>query len=267
MINKISPRDWETLSAFLDEQLTTKERAQLVARLEANPDLSEALENLRRTRAMLRRVPRLRAPRNFTLTSEMAGARPGTRSLPEIYPVLRLASVLATFFFLVIFVGSLIGRNVTPQSVSMAPAQQQPIRPPMGLGGGGGGGGEGGAPAPGMEAPMEAIAPESEAAAQGEEATKAFEASPAADSLKALVVTPLSSPSATFESTPTPMPEVARNAEAAPQLGVTPAEEAQTPPSASAGSWSILLLVQILLAIVAVGTGVGTLYLRRLAQK
>jgi len=280
MISKISARDWETLSAYLDEQLTSKERSQLAARLEVNQDLREALENLRRIRAALRSVPRVRAPRNFTLTLEMAGIRQGIRSggrpnmhpPAEIYPLLRLASVLATFFFLVIFVGSLIGRNVGSQSLSMAPAQQQPIRPAMGMGGGGGGG-EGGVPEPGLEAPMEAIAPESESAAQEKGASKAYETSPAADSIQSLVVTPLASPTPTLEPTPIPTlepptpPGRSTNAEGAPQFGAAPAEEAQAPPPAGASSESILLVVQILLAIVAIGAGVGAFYLRRLSQK
>ena len=276
MTSIISARDWETLSAYLDDQLSPKERSQLAASLEVNQELRQSLEDMRRTRAALRSAPRLRAPRNFTLTPEMAGIRPGVRSstrpLPEIYPVLRLASVLATFFFLVIFIGSLIGRNVPSQSISMAPAQEQPIRPPMGMGGGGGGG-EGGEPEPELEAPAQAIAPQSEAAPQEKEASKAYETSSAADTLQAQAVTPLPLPTPTVEPSPTPLlvqpaaPGPSRNIEAAPQLGATPIEEAQAPPSAGVSSWSILLIVQILLAIVAVGAGIGAFYLRRSAQK
>jgi hypothetical protein len=274
MISKISTRDWETLSAYLDDQLSPEEHSQLAARLEDSQELRQSLEQLRRTRAALRSVPKLRAPRNFTLTLEMAGVHPdkrtGTRPLPEIFPVLRLASVLATFFFLVIFVGSVIGRNVLPQSVSMAPAQQQPIRPPLGMGGGGGGGGE---PEPELEAPMEGIAPQGEAAPQEREASKAYEASPVADSLQAQAVTPLPTSTSTIESLPTQAleqpaaPGLSKNVEVGPQFGATPVEEAQAPPSVGAGSWSILLIVQILLAIIAIGTGIGALYLRRSAQK
>jgi hypothetical protein len=276
MTSKISSRDWETLTAYLDDQLSPKERSQFAANLEVNQELSRSLEELRRTRDVLRSTPRLRAPRNFTLTPEMAGTRSGirsrTRPLPEIYPVLRLASILATFFFLVIFIGSLIGRSAPSQSISMAPAQEQPIRPPMGMGGGGGGG-EGGEPEPQLEAPMEAMAPERETATEEKEASKAYETTQAADSLRALVVTPLVSPSPTLEPTPAPTmlepgaPAPSGNIEVAPQFGATPADETQAPLSVGVNSWSILLIVQVLLAIVAVSAGIGAIFLRRSGQK
>jgi hypothetical protein len=272
MISKISTREWEALSAYLDDQLPPKERTQLAVRLETSPELREALENLRQTRAALRSVPHLRAPRNFTLSAEMAGLRPGVhgggRPLPEIYPVLRLASILATFFFLAIFVGSLIGRNTTHRTLSMAERQQQPVGPPLGLGSGGGGG-EGAAPEPRIEAPMQANAPEGETTTQAKEAAKAYEASPAVDNRQALSVTPLASPTAEPSLTPEPpaAPGPSPNVEVAPQFGPIPAEEARATPSAGIGSVSILLGLQVLLAIVAIGAGVGALYLRRSARK
>jgi hypothetical protein len=73
MMKKITPRDWENLSAYLDGQLAVKERQKLEGRLAADQDLQVALEGMRRTRSVLRSQPHMRAPRNFTLSPEMAG--------------------------------------------------------------------------------------------------------------------------------------------------------------------------------------------------
>ncbi len=82
MTTQITPRDWETLSAYLDDQLSAPERHELENRLGKNPELSQGLEELRSTRMILRSLPKLRAPRNFTLTPSMAGQR--IRRRPDI---------------------------------------------------------------------------------------------------------------------------------------------------------------------------------------
>ena len=285
MTTRITIRDWEALSAYLDNQLRAKDRVHLESRLNENPELRSALEELRRTRVVLRSQPRLRAPRNFTLTPEMAGvyagvrpnARPGKRQVHGSYPVLRLASVLATIFFLVITVGELAVRTVAPAPMTVAVSQDQPVAVPFGMGGGGGGAVEVPPPAAAVEAPaMEAPAPaeaalpqstaQAEAAPEQEGALRAM-ASEAPDQ-KAVAVTPL--------ATPTP-------AEAAELLapGATEAEEAAQPaqnfapvepvgreaaPSGWLSGLPLLRILQILLAILALGAGLAAFYLRRSAR-
>jgi anti-sigma factor RsiW len=130
MTKNISMREWEALSAYLDEQLPAKERARLETRLNQAPELRSALEDLRRTRAVLRSQPRVRAPRNFTLTPDMVGlkARPVRRA--SAYPFFRLASALTGFLFLLVLVGDItglparlgFGGATQPAQVAMAPA-------------------------------------------------------------------------------------------------------------------------------------------------
>ena len=104
MTVNISSRDWEALSAYLDDQLSTKERARLEARLQSSPELKNGLDELRATRAVLRSQPKLRASRNFALTPEMVGVKQPTRA----YPAMRLAAVLASIMFVLVFVGDII---------------------------------------------------------------------------------------------------------------------------------------------------------------
>jgi len=108
---QLSPRDWEYLSAYLDQQLKPKEIASLEARLSADPVLSAALGEIQRTRDALRSLPRLRAPRNFTLTPQMVGQRSQWRPRPagRMAPVLGFASALATFVLVLVIVGDLLG--------------------------------------------------------------------------------------------------------------------------------------------------------------
>jgi hypothetical protein len=128
MTKKITTRDWEALSAYLDGQLAQKERARLEINLRDSQDLRTALDELRRTRAVLRSQPRLRAPRNFTLTSEMAGVRATQRSGSPVFPFFRLASALATLLLVLVFAGDFLTSR-QPAAISMnasAPAATAP---------------------------------------------------------------------------------------------------------------------------------------------
>jgi hypothetical protein len=108
MTTLLSQRDIEILSTYLDGQLTDSEGARLESRLQAEIELRTTLEEMRRTRAILRSAPILRAPHNYTLKPGMVKSR---QRIPRAYPVLRLASVLASFLFILAFVGDLIGQR------------------------------------------------------------------------------------------------------------------------------------------------------------
>jgi hypothetical protein len=111
-MNQSSSRDLELLSAYLDEQLSQADAARLVSRIKADPELRSAYENLRQTRALLRKLPARRAPRNFRLTPQMVGVKP---TLPRSFPIFRFASVLASVLLLL---GYAI--NLTAPAASMA---------------------------------------------------------------------------------------------------------------------------------------------------
>ena len=140
MTKNISMREWEALSAYLDGQLPAKERTRLETQMNQAPELRSALEELRRTRSVLRSQPKVRAPRNFTLTPDMVGlkARP-TRRAPA-YPFFRFASALAGFLFLLVMVGDLtglpsrlgFGGAAQPAQVALAPAAA-PLRSAQGI--------------------------------------------------------------------------------------------------------------------------------------
>jgi anti-sigma factor RsiW len=120
MTPRLTSRDLEILSIYLDGQLTDSERTNLESRLQVETDLQMALQEMSRTRAVLRATPVLRAPRNYTLKPEMVKVR---RQTQHLYPFLRLASALASILFVLAFVGDLIFQGA-PVQAPVAVVQQ-----------------------------------------------------------------------------------------------------------------------------------------------
>lgn len=106
-----SSRDVEKLSAYLDGQLKTSEKARLESRLKSEPELASALNDLRQARRILRQLPQRRAPRNFTLTPTMVGQKP---PMPGTYPVFRFASVLAAVLLFFTFATNFMSPRLAP---------------------------------------------------------------------------------------------------------------------------------------------------------
>ncbi|QPC83222.1 zf-HC2 domain-containing protein [Phototrophicus methaneseepsis] len=89
---ELTNRDAELLSAYIDGELDAEQRAALEARLASNPALRRQLRSLQQTVALVREMPTLRAPRDFTLTADMVGEAPAVLEAPaEVQrPALRL---------------------------------------------------------------------------------------------------------------------------------------------------------------------------------
>lgn len=122
---QINDRDFEQLSAYMDGQLAPAEQHRLEERLRARPDLQEALEDLRRTRALLRSAPRRRAPRNFTLTPEMVGEQAVRRRkggfFNNLFPTLSFASAMAALLLVATLVFQMVP-GLTPPTATVAEA-------------------------------------------------------------------------------------------------------------------------------------------------
>ncbi|MFQ5617144.1 MAG: hypothetical protein ACE5GO_11895 [Anaerolineales bacterium] len=114
MNTQLSPKDWDALSAYLDNALSDRERKRLEARLRARADLRAALDELQQTRLVLRSAPRLRVPRNFTLTPAIAGLRPVR---PGLYAAFRLAFTMASILLALVIAGDFL--TGTPRSIAL----------------------------------------------------------------------------------------------------------------------------------------------------
>jgi anti-sigma factor RsiW len=86
----ISERDLERLSAHIDGQLSASETADLQARLAAEPELKQMLQELSWTATGLKNLPVHPAPRPYRLTPEMVGQAAPVGRLPA----LRLATAV-----------------------------------------------------------------------------------------------------------------------------------------------------------------------------
>ena len=127
MTNKITSREWEAISAYLDGQLSVKERTRLEDRMQSSTELRSAMEEMRRTRIILRSQPKLRAPRNFTLTPQMVSVRPApARTMPSLrlFPVLRFSAALASVLLVMVLIGDFF-TGAPPVTTAMNPVLQQ----------------------------------------------------------------------------------------------------------------------------------------------
>lgn len=265
---KISSRDWESLSAYLDGELSAKERSQIELRLRDDPELRSALKGLRQTRIVLRSQPRLRAPRNFTLSPQMAGLQVTrrTRSAPFAFPALRLAAALATIFFVMVMVGDLASRSMQPTTIALAP-QNAPFVSGMG------GGMEGNSnSSEGVELPMQDASVSSEAMATGDVSSSGeMMVERSAVRVTPVAVTPLA---ATAEAAFNPAPQspnvppagaAAKSASGEAEAVSQPS--AETPKQSSILAGRLLLRVlQVAFAIIAICAGIGAWLVKRSAR-
>lgn len=114
MSTRINAHEWETLSAYLDGELTPAENSHLEAKLQTRPELRQALEDLRRTRSILRSQPAVRAPRNFLLTPAMVRKTPVPVRSFRLFSAMRLASALATALLMLVLVGDFLTSGMRP---------------------------------------------------------------------------------------------------------------------------------------------------------
>ncbi len=272
-IPPISTRELEQLSAYLDGELDKQAVAQLQRDLAQRPDLQRALEELRQTRAMLRNAPRRRVPHNFTLKPQMVPARRRVFSRPVFS--LGLASALATFFLLL----SVMLEFVPTPSMLSAPAAPQSMET-------GSGRNQAQATPKTFEASKTAVSGPAEAlptaapttALKSVEATKVVSqpvtaATPTPPDQMRITgdLQPQGTALPTRPASPTLMPTdlpAPQPTEPQMMLGVPPAAATETPVVQDAAlprgeQGRTLTWLQTLLVVLALGTGLAALYLRR----
>ncbi len=235
MTRRSSSRDVEQLSTYLDGGLSRKEQASLKARLASDPVLRATLQDLQRTRALLRQLAHKRAPRSFTLTARMVGARP---PMPRAYPILRLAAVIASLLFFSTFASNLLSGAAPAAPAPAAMEMEQMLA---------------------TEAPMLAAPPPS--------ADKAMAPTPFPPSGMGggeAEATPSAAPLATMAPTAAPLGAIAPPTES-PQV---PEERTLTkalPEKTPSYPFSVLGSLQAALVVIALASGLTAYCLRRAA--
>jgi hypothetical protein len=271
----ISNRDWELLSAYMDGQLTSGKRQQLEARIKTNPELRAALDELTQTRAMLRSLPCLKAPRSFKLTPEMVGQSQPRR----LYPFFQFASALSSLLLVLVLLSEFLGFGLpVPSGMMASQAPEEPVAAEVFV--------ESAPESLAMEMPAQEQV--DAAKAVPDEQTRMIET----EEVQAMVVegTPLPEPAAEAEpylAAPAAPEEAASNllmepAEAPPDTSVAgdllaelpapaqPAPESEMDQSSpvldrkTSEGFSSMRILQISLGLVALGTALVAIYMRRI---
>ena len=110
-LNQLSTRDLELLSAYIDGELSARGIARLLPRLDHEPGLKQALEEMKAVVQQLGSLPEAPLPRSFTLTPDVVGIR----SRPRAYPVFQFATALAAIAFV-----ALVGLDTVVGQFSLA---------------------------------------------------------------------------------------------------------------------------------------------------
>jgi hypothetical protein len=116
----LNKTDYELLSAYIDDMLADGERVTLEQRLQSEPVLQAELAALRQTVTMISQLPRLKAPRDFSLTPEMVGNKPSGRPKIIAFPLVRLASAAASIVIVALVVYLLTSSDSDMSQESMS---------------------------------------------------------------------------------------------------------------------------------------------------
>lgn len=115
----------ERLNAYLDGELSARELQQFEQELAQDRELQAEVETLRQVQMSVSQLPRMKAPRNYTLDPAIYGQPVAQPSRP-LYPALRLATALTAFFFvLAVALDLLTPIGALEESVAMLAAPQE----------------------------------------------------------------------------------------------------------------------------------------------
>lgn len=120
----------EALSAYLDGALSARQRQEFERRLAEDADLQRDLDAMRSLRQTMQAMPQRSVPRSFTLDPASYGV-PRKEPLVAAYPVLRAATALTAFFFVIALAAGLFTfgglapvADMTAQTAVEAPAAE-----------------------------------------------------------------------------------------------------------------------------------------------
>jgi len=125
MKNQMTSRDYELISAYLDDQLGSKERARFEDRLNIDPVLRRELHEIGKTRLLLRGMPKLRAPRNYYIKPESQAQPVVRRPAWRFAPAYGIVSAIATILLVIVIFGDKL--LVSPTQVALAPAPERSL--------------------------------------------------------------------------------------------------------------------------------------------
>lgn len=124
MKNQITSRDYKLLSAYLDNQMSAQERARFESRINQEPALQHELHEINKTRLLLRNLPKLRAPHNYFINSEVVSNSSRVHQPFRLAPAYGIASAIATILLVLVIFGDRLLSSGSP--AMLAPASVAP---------------------------------------------------------------------------------------------------------------------------------------------
>lgn len=267
MSNQVTVRDLEQISAYLDGQLPPKERERLETRLLTEPELAETLEQLKRTRALLRALPKVHVPRNFTLSPQAVRPRPAQSFA---FNFMRSVSAISTLMLIIILVSDFLHTRQLASSPIMeelpvlsmptleAVTETEPSAIPMELAQG-----EVITETARMELPITGTATEPMASAKAIPAEPEQYLAETPSPIQEATDTPSEVMLFAIESTPSPYPP----SQAIPTTEVAPTLTPLPTPTGEAGIQYTYRLLEGFLITIAIGTAIAALIFRNRSLK
>ncbi|HZU86297.1 MAG TPA: zf-HC2 domain-containing protein [Anaerolineaceae bacterium] len=111
MNKNLTHKDYILISAYLDGELSTAQKADVEKHLQINSNFKHAIEEMAYTKRVLAALPRVRAPRNFTLTPDRVKK---TAKIQRFQPAWGMVSAFSTLILLVIFASSRLAPLASP---------------------------------------------------------------------------------------------------------------------------------------------------------
>jgi anti-sigma factor RsiW len=213
-LGKKTDHQWvgESLSAYIDGELTARERTRVEQHLKECQACAEDLRTLRQTVALLKELPVIPAPRSFAVRPRVAKFRPAPAPSAWGYGLLKGATAIAALLLVLLIGGDVALHVFGGPLVSWAPAA---LAPEVAL-------------APSYQADMEAAVEEAPMLGQEKE-TAELQATPPENAQEVAATAPAEPPAALemAEATATPPPGVG----GAPPAEIPTAEATPEPPS------------------------------------
>jgi len=124
------------LSAYIDDELSPRERAQLEQQLETDPALRRRLETLEETVTLLHELPAVSIPRNFILTpKDVDESEPNrTRATRRwVAPLLTAATTVTSLLFILVLAIDSLPINARWGSSAPSPAMDLQMEAPQAM--------------------------------------------------------------------------------------------------------------------------------------
>jgi hypothetical protein len=114
--------DDDVLSAFVDQQLTPNESAQVIVHLQTCPECQARLDGLRSVATLLRQLPEIEPPRDFSVGPRLLVDPPNVVRLQRWYAATRVAAGALAAVFVFLLAGTLYLESQPRASTTARPA-------------------------------------------------------------------------------------------------------------------------------------------------